>query len=192
MAQKAKAQRAQADFRRLQVQFAQIQHPIMVKCPPFGTQCSRSTALLLLKALQSALGSSIFFGRTRLLCLQAIRLQSRRSDIVWPSREQEQQATQAQVAAAAWNQEKQQCLQQVRSQLAQQQQQYEAKIATTKEPAAEKQPAVKKKPPAAVKKETMQASRRRFPPSRLPAYLLTPNLLSYCETRPRRGLLTYY
>ena len=128
--------------------------------------------MLLLKALQSALGSSIFFGRTRLLCLQAIRLQSRRSDIVWPSREQEQQATQAQVAAAAWNQEKQQCLQQVRSQLAQQQQQYEAKrIAATKEPAAEKQPAVKKKPPAAVKKDAGESPPLpTLPPSRLLTY----------------------
>ena len=81
----------------------------------------------LLKALPSALGSSIYFAgdtsRAPSYCLQAIRLQDRRSDFVWPSREQEQQAQQAQMAAAAVHQETQLRLQQARAQRAQQQQQ---------------------------------------------------------------------
>ena len=41
VAQHAKAQRAQAEFRRLQVHFAQLQHPSMAKCPPLGSARDR-------------------------------------------------------------------------------------------------------------------------------------------------------
>ena len=48
------------------------------------------------------------------LCLQANRPQGCRSHFVWPSREQQQQLLQAQLAAAAVHQEKQQLLQKAR------------------------------------------------------------------------------
>ena len=41
VAQHAKAQRAQAEFRRLQAHFAQLQHPSMAKCPAFGSARDR-------------------------------------------------------------------------------------------------------------------------------------------------------
>ena len=50
-------------------------------------------------------------------CLQAGRLQGRRSNFVWPSREQQQQLLQAQLAAAAVQQETQQRLQRARKAL---------------------------------------------------------------------------
>ena len=50
----------------------------------------------------------------QLYCLQASSPQSRRSNFVWSSREQEQQLLQAQLAAATVQKEAQQRLQQAR------------------------------------------------------------------------------
>ena len=124
MAQHAKAQRAQAEFRRLQVHFAQLQHPSMVKCLPFGSARER-LFLRLFKAfpwLWAALYLPGGTSRAPSYCLQATRLQDRRS-VVWPSREQEQQAQQAQMVAAAVHQETQQRLKQAQAQRAQRAQQ---------------------------------------------------------------------
>ena len=108
-AQHAKAKHAQTEFRRLQHHFAKLQQHGRVKSP------GRARLLRLDRALLLAQGSSTLSGRgieRPVTASQPASLKAADPNFVWPSREQEQQALQAQLAAAAVQQASKQLLQQ--------------------------------------------------------------------------------
>ena len=108
-AQHAKAKHAQTEFRRLQHHFAKLQQHGRVKSP------GRARLLRLDRALLLAQGSSTLSGRgieRPVTASQPASLKAADPNFVWPSREQEQQELQAQLAAAAVQQASKQLLQQ--------------------------------------------------------------------------------
>ena len=108
-AQHAKAKHAQTEFRRLQHHFTQLQQHDRVKSP------GRAWLLRLDRALLLAQGSSTLSGRgieRPVTASQPTSLKAADPNFVWPSREQEQQALQTQLAAAAVQQASKQLLQQ--------------------------------------------------------------------------------
>ena len=113
-AQHAKAKQAQAEYRRLQHHFVQQQQHGRIKGPPW--QCPGSVPAP--GHMPSALGNSTLSGGRNSVQLHGLQatadLKVADPTLFWPSREQEQQLLQAQLAAATMQQEAQQRLQQAR------------------------------------------------------------------------------